>query len=99
MKNSAIFPLLFIFGNAFADVSGVANVTDGDTLVIEDLKIRLSGIDAPESRQTCQRDDVEWLCGAESAKMLRAILVAYFCLNRVIPHAMHERGLKRKARQ
>ncbi len=35
-------------------ITGRPSVTDGDTLVIRDTRIRLHGIDAPESAQTCQ---------------------------------------------
>jgi endonuclease YncB( thermonuclease family) len=36
-----------------ADISGVPRVVDGDTLVVGDIKVRLEGIDAPETDQTC----------------------------------------------
>ena len=35
-------------------IIGKANVTDGDTIKINDQKIRLFGIDAPESQQFCK---------------------------------------------
>ncbi len=38
-----------------ATVSGIPTVTNGDTLVIRGVKVRLYGIDAPESSQTCIR--------------------------------------------
>jgi endonuclease YncB( thermonuclease family) len=37
-----------------ADVSGILRIVDGDTLAIGDIKIRLEGIDAPETDQVCK---------------------------------------------
>ena len=39
---------------AAGDIVGRATVTDGDTIRIHEHRIRLHGIDAPESGQTCQ---------------------------------------------
>ncbi len=36
-------------------ISGIARVTDGDTIKINKKKIRLMGIDAPEKKQTCKK--------------------------------------------
>ena len=36
------------------DLQGVASVIDGDTIEIHGTRIRLNGIDAPESGQLCQ---------------------------------------------
>jgi endonuclease YncB( thermonuclease family) len=44
-------PLSHITGLAAADIDGPAKVIDGDTIVIHNTKIRLHGIDAPESAQ------------------------------------------------
>ena len=52
-------------------ISGTPRIVDGDTLVIDGTRIRLHGIDAPEARQTCQRDGLDWLCGQEASKALR----------------------------
>lgn len=38
-------------------------VIDGDTIHIGDKKYRFSGIDAPEIKQTCQKDGVVIMCG------------------------------------
>ena len=36
-------------------ISGIAKVTDGDTIRIEEKKIRFYGIDAPEKKQQCKK--------------------------------------------
>ena len=36
-------------------ISGIAKVTDGDTIQIEGKKIRFFGIDAPEKKQLCRK--------------------------------------------
>ena len=38
-------------------------VVDGDTIVLNGEKIRFAGIDTPELKQTCLKDDQELDCG------------------------------------
>ena len=59
---------------ALADVSGPARVIDGDTIAIGTEGIRLHGIDAPESGQSCLRHGVAWQCGAEASQALRELV-------------------------
>ena len=56
-----------------SDISGPARVVDGDTLEIGSNRIRIHGIDAPETRQTCLRNNAEWLCGAGATQALRTM--------------------------
>jgi endonuclease YncB( thermonuclease family) len=42
--------------SAQADVVGTARVIDGYTIVIDGEHVRLRGIDAPETDQTCSRN-------------------------------------------
>lgn len=55
---------------AFAQATeyrGIPSVIDGDTLDIHGHRIRLHGIDAPESSQRCQRNGEDWRCGRDAA--------------------------------
>jgi endonuclease YncB( thermonuclease family) len=48
-----------------ATISGIPKVVDGDTLEFGDQRVRLYGIDAPESKQQCtNRSGKEYACGA-----------------------------------
>ena len=54
-----------------ADLQGVASVIDGDTIEIHGTRIRLNGIDAPESGQLCQdARGTAWRCGQQAALAL-----------------------------
>lgn len=57
------------------NVAGQASVIDGDTIEIHGMRIRLSGVDAPESSQLCRGDDsLQYQCGAKSANELSAFI-------------------------
>ncbi len=52
-------------------ITGIASVTDGDSLEIRGTRIRLHGIDAPESRQLCTgATGQDWRCGQQAALAL-----------------------------
>jgi endonuclease YncB( thermonuclease family) len=54
-----------------ADVSGPAAVIDGDTIEVGGNRIRLHGIDAPESAQDCLAGGRLWRCGRHATRALR----------------------------
>jgi endonuclease YncB( thermonuclease family) len=60
----------------FADnLTGRASIIDGDTLEIHGTRIRLWGIDAPESSQLCRDDEsLQYRCGAKAANDLDAFI-------------------------
>lgn len=56
---------------------GRASVTDGDTIEIHGERIRIHGVDAPESAQTCQdAEGAAWRCGQSAALALSDLLDA-----------------------
>lgn len=57
------------------DFVGQASVIDGDTLEMHGARIRLWGIDAPESSQLCRGEDsLQYRCGAQAANDLDAFI-------------------------
>ncbi len=74
----AMFILLCVGSStALAEIAGRTSVIDGDTVEIHGTRIRLHGIDAPESSQTCKRPSGEtWRCGRDAAMALADFLRA-----------------------
>jgi len=58
---------LFFTNSVYADQ---LTVTDGDTIRIGEERIRFSGIDAPEMKQTCIYQEIEFNCGEFSKNLL-----------------------------
>jgi endonuclease YncB( thermonuclease family) len=63
---------------SFADeLTGQASVIDGDTLEIHGTRIRLWGVDAPESSQLCRGEDgLQYRCGAQAANDLDSFIAS-----------------------
>ena len=58
----------------FADITGIPSTIDGDSLAISGARIRLHGIDAPESRQLCQKDGQSYRCGQQATLALDGLI-------------------------
>ena len=73
---AVLLTLISLLSPALADeLVGQASVIDGDTLEIHGTRIRLWGIDAPESAQLCRGDDsLQYRCGARAANDLDAFI-------------------------
>ena len=80
MRLSFLVLVLFLFLNASADIIGEAKITDGDTIIINDIRIRFTGSDAPESyffgkTQTClDSKGRQWECGNAATQKLKELI-------------------------
>lgn len=72
LSSNVLLMLMAFCTVAFADdLRGQASIIDGDTLEIHGTRIRLWGIDAPESSQLCRGEDsLPYRCGAKAANEL-----------------------------
>jgi endonuclease YncB( thermonuclease family) len=78
MKPKTLVAVLLVLCSSTAsaiDLMGQASVIDGDTLEIHGTRIRLWGIDAPESSQLCRDDEsLRYQCGAKAANELNTFI-------------------------
>ena len=66
--------LYILFQSYEKTIYGKPKIIDGDTVHINNKKIRLHAIDAPEINQTCSKDKFIWNCGIESKNFLKKII-------------------------
>tara|TARA_B100000965_G_scaffold138253_1_gene115111 strand:+ start:19 stop:495 length:477 start_codon:yes stop_codon:yes gene_type:complete len=72
-----ILSIILLFFSNFVlakTINGKPRIIDGDTIHIKSNKIRLHGIDAPETKQTCKINDEVWFCGKQSTKELKNLI-------------------------
>jgi endonuclease YncB( thermonuclease family) len=74
-RTIALLMLLSLHPALADDLIGQASIIDGDTLEVHGTRIRLWGIDAPESTQLCRGEDsLQYRCGAQAANDLDAFI-------------------------
>ena len=61
--------LVFLFSHIDVKSQDI-KITDGDTIKINGEKIRFSGIDTPELRQTCLKQGIKIPCGIKAKQIL-----------------------------
>lgn len=76
VKNQTPKPQPLITNNSqLITISGQAQITDGDSIKIDGKRIRLLGIDAPESAQKCfNQKNQEYFCGQVSTAFLKQLI-------------------------
>ena len=84
--NNIFILLLGVFINNFSNAN-ILKIIDGDTIHIGKMKYRLYGIDAPEIKQECKRNNKKYLCGVEATKFLQSLIKddeSVSCVNKKI---------------
>jgi len=83
MRTIIIF-LIFSTNILAQEIIGIPKIVDGDTVYINNYKIRLEGIDAPEMKQKCKKEKLkissiigytfyeDYYCGKHSKESLAA---------------------------
>lgn len=65
---------VFLFKPDSPSLEGRVHVVDGDTIHLDEAKIRLKGIDAPEMEQSCRRSGRSYACGDEARRALTELV-------------------------
>tara|TARA_B100000579_G_scaffold162760_1_gene132194 strand:+ start:155 stop:616 length:462 start_codon:yes stop_codon:yes gene_type:complete len=70
MKQITLIIILIIFSLNTKVQADNIKIIDGDTIIINKEKIRFSGIDTPELKQTCQKNNKIYYCGIKAKRIL-----------------------------
>ena len=76
-----------------AVVAGSARAVDGDSLRLDGREIRLTGIDAPELRQSCRRGAQPYACGDVARRALGDMLAGRIVTCRITGRDRYGRDL------
>ncbi len=74
MPFAVLIILILLPVTVFAEIIGKPRIIDGDTIEIAGQRIRLHGIDAPESDQTCVAENKRWPCGRNATLALSGLI-------------------------
>lgn len=86
MRITILFRLASTVAALSADLISQASIIDGDTLEIHGTRVRLWGIDAPESDQLCRgADSLQYRCGTKAANDLDAFIASQSALHPMVP--------------
>src|ERR1700674_475642 len=95
MAVMALLAALILASVADASTDGIvgqASIIDGDTLEIRGTRIRLWGIDAPESDQLCRNENSEhYRCGQKAANELDARVMMVRPFTSTVPNSPSQR--------
>jgi endonuclease YncB( thermonuclease family) len=89
----ALLSVLMIEYTAAATLSGKADIVDGDTIKVGPVPVRLYGIDAPEGRQTCERDGKTYACGKQATKALAELIAGRLVQCEIVGRDNYSRAL------
>ena len=66
-----------------SEIYGIPKIIDGDTVHINNKKIRLEGIDAPEIKQQCKKNflQISVFVGFQFSKNQSVFVVWFNCIN------------------
>ena len=70
MKQITLIIILILFSLNTKVQADNIKIIDGDTIIINKEKIRFSGIDTPELKQTCQKNNKIYYCGIKAKRIL-----------------------------
>lgn len=77
------------------EIPGVFRVIDGDTMEMAGRRIRIFGIDAPESAQTCVNANGRYACGSRATEVLAALVTRHSVTCVTLGHDRYRRDIAR----
>jgi endonuclease YncB( thermonuclease family) len=86
---------LYVIERRGSTISGFATVTDGDSLRIDGVAIRIEGIDTPELQQNCEAKGQSYHCGEAARRELARLIDGAAVTCEVVGQDRYRRSLAR----